>query len=113
MPVPVIVGLGWLGTILFGALSGAIGFLAQYITKKLAITIVIVGIFITATASMVLAIEAVVNAISVAAPSFLTAMAGLFIPPNYSTCIGVCISARLIRWIYDQNMKILEFKAQI
>jgi len=113
MAVPVVLGLGWLASIIFGALSGSITFLAQYITKKLAITVVIVGVFISATAAMVVGIEAAVNAIFVAAPASLTTIAGLFIPPNYSTCIGVCVSARLIRWLYDQNMKILEFKAQI
>jgi len=100
---------GFIGSIF----SGFIGWLSAYLGKRLAVTLAVVAAFTAATATFWAAAEALVFGLAVSVPADVVTVASWIVPPNLAVCIGALLSARLVRFAYDWNVRVLQFKVNI
>lgn len=100
---------GFIGSIF----SGFIGWLTAYLGKRLAVTLAVVAAFTAATATFWAAAEALVAGLVVSVPPDIVTVASWVVPPNLSVCIGAMLTARLMRFTYDWNTRVLQFKLNI
>jgi len=87
---------------------GLIGFFAKWMTKRIAAVAAAVVAILAVVGTFVTAIEGLIAGITYTAPDF----SGIFLllPGNFSTCIGVIISARIAYWVYAWNVAIIQMK---
>ena len=100
----------WLASLLGSLLSGLISFFAQYLTKRLAIVAMVVSAIAAFTIGFFAAVVALINSIVTAAPAEISYAIMWFIPSNAPSCIAVVLSAHAIRWVYEWNIKIVQFR---
>lgn len=93
----------------FGNILGYLfTFFAQWFTKRTAISLgIIVGIVSLSTISFA-AISALISSISVVTPGFIQDGLNMIIPSNFSLCVSVLISAKLIRWAWAWKVHFIE-----
>lgn len=96
--------------ILIGAIFiSLIEWFAQFFSKKVAITLTLVTFVTTATAALIVTVDALVSSIAVTLPAQATAFVGAFLPPNTIGCISAVVAAKLARMAYDYNVKFAEY----
>lgn len=103
-----ILGIPWLAGALGTALTGLIGFFGKYFSKKIAILAAVITAAATLTAAFLAAIEGIIAGVSYTMPTLGNWF--VFVPSNFSACIGAIVSAEVIRWVYDWNIKIVQWK---
>jgi len=96
----------WLGALF----TSLVSFFAVFITKRIAITLVVIAAIVVVTASFVLAINAAIAAIQYAAPSELVMAWGWLVPDNADDCIAAILAGNVLRWAYDWNVKVIQLK---
>lgn len=107
MAFPLIAGLPWLATILGGLFLSFVSLLAQFLTKRLALILAVVLAMSGLTIAFFAGIVGIVNGLAEVSPPMLTQALGLVYPPNANLLIASCLSARVARWIYEWNMKVI------
>jgi len=90
------------------ALMGLVAFFGKYFTKKLAILAAVITAAATLTGAFIVSMEGLMAGIHYAMPSLGNWFT--FIPGNFTVCISAIITAELIRWVYDWNVKIIQWK---
>jgi uncharacterized membrane protein YjjP (DUF1212 family) len=110
MALQVLAGIPWLAGILGSIFTGLLTFLSQYATKRVAL----VGSFIIAvgvvTTGFFAVLEGLIQAITVVAPTGFLESFALFLPHNTTACISAILAAKLARWVYDWNIKVIQMK---
>ena len=96
----------WMGTLF----SGLVGFLAQHVTKKLAITLAVIAGIATLTATFYTAVTAAMVAISFTTPYWITVAMSWVIPPQFTTLVSIYIGANVTAWVYVWQVKIIQYK---
>jgi len=96
--------------ILAGLFGGVVSFLAQYLTKQVAITIAAIAALAFFTAGFVAAIEGVYSGLSASIPAWVTTGVSWFLPSNFSVCAGAVLSAEFMGWVYRWNVAIIQMK---
>lgn len=110
MAIQVLAGIPWLAGVIGGAFSSIFGWFLQFFTKRLAIVGAAVTIIGTLTIALFAAIHALLAGVLVALPAEASAGISLFLPSNLSLCISAVVSARLLRYSYDWQIKIIQYK---
>jgi len=110
MPIPAVAGIAWLGSLLGGIVVQVVTFFAAVLTKRLAIIAAALVIIVALTAGLFTALEALVAALSLAMPTEVSAAAGLVTPSNLTLCISTIVSATMLRYVYDWNIRVLQIK---
>lgn len=110
MAIPVLAGVPWLAGVIASAFAGLFAWFMTFITKRFAIVAAGLAIIVGLTAGLYAALGGLVSALAQTLPSELVGHVGLFVPSNLSACISIYISARLLRWAYDWNVKIVMAK---
>lgn len=110
MPIPAILGLPWLAGVLGSIFLGLVAGVSKYVTKRFALIAVAITALITVTATFFAAINALLVSISYVAPQQLVDSFFLFMPSNAIPCISAILSAKLLRWVYDWNVRIIQLK---
>lgn len=110
MPIPVLAGLPWLAGVISGLLTSLIGFLAQFISKRLAIVLIAITTLTALTTAFAAAITALVSGISASTPEYFSIAASWIVPSNTVACLSACVSGRFIRWVYEWNVRIVMMK---
>lgn len=100
----------WLASLLGSLLSGLITFFAQYLTKRLAIVAIVVSAIAAFTIGFFAALVALINTIVASAPAEINQAIIWFVPSNASSCVAVVLTAHAIRWVYEWNIKIVQFR---
>lgn len=100
----------WLGTLIGSLLTGLITFFANYLTKRLAIIAAVVVSIGVVTAAFFVAILALMSSVVAVAPPYLTLAVSLIVPANLPFVISIWLSARLLRWAYEWNVKVIQFR---
>lgn len=86
------------------------GFFTQWMTKKAAMGTAALASIFALTLGFWAALKALMTSVLVAAPA-LCEMSWL-IPSNASLCVAVCVSATVVKAVYDwhvQNIKVLSY----
>lgn len=113
MPIAAVAGLPWLAGILGSLFTGIVGFFVQFFTKRLAIVVAGVAIIVTLTAGLFTALEGLLSGLTYIVPTEISAGAALVTPSNLTACISIIISAKMLRYAYDWNVKVLQYKMKI
>lgn len=96
---------------LFAAFLGSLftslaDFVAQYVTRRVAIAAAVIAVLVAVTATFVAAMQALIAGISVVAPDALSVAASWVVPSNMDECLAAIASAHALRWAYDWNTKL-------
>lgn len=110
MPLPVIAGIPFVAGLLGGLFGSLLSFLAKFFTKKVALVFAAILIFTSLTSALFLALKLLVASVAVVTPDFVITAASLVIPDNAILCITVIVNAKLLRFAYDWNVKIVQLK---
>jgi len=95
---------------LAGILGSLAGFFGQWMTKKAALGTAALAAMAGLTIGFWLSLKAIVMSVLVAAPGFC-ALSWL-VPSNTAECVAICVSATVVRAIYDwhiENIKVLSY----
>lgn len=85
-----------------------VNFFGKFFSKKIAVAIAGVAAVVTVTGTFIAAMAGLLAAIEYAAPDFGPIM--MFLPDNMAACFGTIISASVLRWAYEWNIKIIQWK---
>ena len=110
MPLPVIAGIPWLAGVIGGIFSALVTFLTSIVTKRIAIITVGLGVLTALTTAFGLALHGLTSGLSSALPYQFSVAVSWVIPNNFVACASACISARVLRWVYEWNVKIVQLK---
>jgi len=91
-------------------MSALVGFFSSFIAKRVAIILAALTLFGTITATMVAGIDGLISGIAIAVPNNIQIGASWIMPSNFSTCVGAVVTGHLIRWVYDWNTRIIQYK---
>ncbi|GHD52508.1 hypothetical protein SAMN05216429_106128 [Marinobacter persicus] len=103
-----LLGIPWLAGILGTALTGLIAFFGKFLTKKLAIVAAVITAAVSLTGAFLVTIEGIMAGIYYAMPT--TGNWFAFLPGNFSACVSAIVTAEIVRWVYDWNIKIIQWK---
>lgn len=95
---------------LAGILGSLAGFFGQWMTKKAAIGSAALAALAAFTIGFWVALKALMMGVLVAAPSICEL--SWLIPDNAAACVSVCISATIVKAVYDwhvENIKVLSY----
>jgi len=110
MPIPVLLGLPWLASVVGGFIALTVSFFAQYFTKKLLMVGIAVGAAVVFTVAFISGLESLLASFYASAPAELTHAVTLFMPSNGPACVVAIITAHIIKWGYGWSVKILDWK---
>lgn len=100
----------WLATLLGSLFTSIIQFFMNYVSKRLAIILAVVAAISGLTFGFFAAIVGLVSAISVVIPSEVSVGLSLVIPSNFLLCCSSILTAHVIRWVYEWNVKVIQFR---
>jgi hypothetical protein len=110
MAIQALAGLPWLAGIIGSAFAALFAWFMTFITRRFALVAAGIAIIVGLTTSLYAALLGLVAALVVNMPTEMTAHVGLFIPSNLGYCVTVYVSAQLLRWTYDWNVRIIQLK---
>lgn len=100
----------WLATLLGSLFAGLLEFLAKYLTKKLAVVAAVVTAIGVVSTVFFGAIYALVLSIAYQLPDEMILGLSLVIPTNSVTCLSSIMTAHLLKWVYDWNVKVIQYR---
>lgn len=110
MPIPVMLGIPWLASVLGGMFTAIAVWLAQYMTRRLALVLAAIALIAALTAALFSALNASIAALSLAVPSQYSAGIAMICPSNLPACVSIIITAHLLRYAYDWNVRVIQYK---
>lgn len=100
----------WLATLLGSLFSGIVQYFAKYLTKKLAVVAAVVAAIGVLSTVFFGAIYALVVSIAYQLPDEMILGLSLVIPSNSVTCLSSIMTAHLLKWVYDWNVKVIQYR---
>jgi len=110
MAIQFLVGIPWLASVIAAGFVAIFSWFLQFMTKRLALVGAAIVVVVALTTGLFAALEALVATIALAMPSEMAVATGLFLPANLTTCISVIVTAHLLRFAYEWNVKIIQWK---
>ncbi len=95
--------------LLGGFFTSLLEFFLKFFTRKVALGLTSVALFMSFTAYFIGVLYALILGISVAMPSSMTLAISWFVPSNAPLCLAACFAANTARWIYDLKTKTMQF----
>lgn len=111
MPVPVMIGLPWLASLLGGLFTSLLGFFTQYLSRRLAVVLLIVAALVTLTTAFFVAIGALISGLTVVMPGFVASGLGHIWPSNMQACVSAIASGHVLRFAYEWNVRAARMKS--
>lgn len=108
--IPVLAGLPWLAGLLGGLFTSLFTWFATLLTKRLAVVAAAVLVIGTVTLGFFAALNALIAGLGLVLPAEALQGAAHVLPPNTSACITAMATAKTLRWGYDWNVKIIQYK---
>ncbi|MBI2779421.1 MAG: DUF5455 family protein [Gammaproteobacteria bacterium] len=98
----------YLATFLLTAFTNVAAFFMKFVTRRFAIGLAVVTVFIAMTAIFAAALHGMVAA-AMSAMSTHMLLVGFtsLIPSNFEVCVGIYFAARITDWAYSLNKDIL------
>jgi hypothetical protein len=106
--MPVLLGLPWLAAVLGSLFTGVVAWLAQYVTKRIAILVAAIAALTTLTVAFVAIVQGAIDVLSFSFP--IAANFGFILPPDLSALVGSYAAIRLAHWVYSWNIKIVQLR---
>ncbi len=106
----IVIAITFLATFLADIFTRSVGVVFEILTKR----ILIIASCLTVLAAFVVAFYALiltlVSSISATLPPFFSAAASMVVPDNFITIVSIQITARIARWAYEWNVKVLQWR---
>lgn len=106
--MPALIGIPWLATIFASLFTGLVAWLAQFVTKRIAIAVAAIAAVTALTAAFVLLAEAALASLTFTFP--IAANFGFMLPPDLTVLISSYAAIRLAFWVYKWNVKIVQLR---
>jgi hypothetical protein len=110
MPLPVLAGIPLLVTFLGGLVASAFSYITLFISKKFILVSAAILVIVGITTAFFSALNALTSSISFAAPPWYNLAVQLVVPENATFCVSAMLSAHLLRFAYDWNVKLIRMK---
>ena len=106
--------MAWLGGLLVSLFGSVLTYFAERLTKKTALIVTALAVFLGLTTAFVFAVKALLLAGMVyGLPGWLGSAAGAIVPSNLPACVAAYVAARLVRWVYDYHVQTLKIASYI
>lgn len=112
-PLVAVAGLAWLGGLLGSLITTVVTVFTKRVFWRLAILTAVVSGMALLTGGLMVAGHAAILGLATSMPSGASLGLSLFLPTNVGACVGAMVSARLLRWAYDWQIKFLTMKAAV
>lgn len=106
----VIIGITFIATFLSQLVSTLFTSWLQMASKRFLIIAACLAALATFVGAFYVAIKLIIDSIAIAAPPFLSQAASLVVPDNFVTLVTIQITARLVRFAYEWNVKVLQWR---
>lgn len=100
----------WLASFLVSLFTSAVSFFMQYVTRRLAIIAAVVAAIGALTTAFFGTMYFLMSQIASVAPDFVVHAYSLCVPSNFPLLFSIWISARLARWVYEWNVKVVQMR---
>lgn len=100
----------WIATFFGSLFTSVITFFFNYMTKRLAIVAAVVVVIAALTATFFAAVYTLMASVIAFSPPYLGVACSLVLPDNFSFIISVWLSARMFRWVYEWNVKVIQYR---
>lgn len=110
MAIQVIAGIPWLAGVLGGIFASLFTWLAQFVTRRLAIVVACISIILTLTVAFFAAVHGAITGLASISPPQLGLVLGFVMPSNFPSCLTVILTTHTLRWAYEWNVKIVQMK---
>jgi len=104
----VLLGLPWLASVLGSLFTAVVGWLAIYMTKRIAILAAVLIALTTLTVAFIAIIESAVSGFTYAFPFAVNF--GFLIPADLQPLAVAYFTARLAHWVYSWNARIVQLR---
>lgn len=91
-------------------LSSLFGIFLQFASKKFLIIASVLGVLATFVSAFYILIESMIEGIAFIAPAGLSQAASLVVPDNLAALTSIHITARIARFAYEWNVKVLQWR---
>ncbi len=108
MPAPALLGIGWLAGVIGTFFVSLVGWLAAFLTKRIALTVAAVAAFAVLSTAIIATLDALLAQIVTTFP--LAANAGFIMPDGFSTTLSLYFTFRIGYWIYSVNWLIIRMR---
>lgn len=108
--IPVLAGIPWLAGLIGGLFTSLFTWLAAVITKRFAVVAAALIVLAAITVAFFAGLQALISGLGVVVPQFLLDAAGHALPSNTDLCVTAGMTARLARYAYDWNVRIIQYK---
>lgn len=112
MAIQALIGIPLLASFITSILSKLFEFFLKFFSKRVAIALVSITAMVSLTVGFFTAIKTIFTQIASVSPPFLNNAASLVVPDNFLACLTIMLSARLLRWGYEWNIKIIALRSQ-
>lgn len=103
--------MGALATWIGSLFAGVAGYLAAFVSKRLAVRVLVLTVMVTLTAGLYQTLSTAMASLAVSVPQWVIIGASWVLPSNLTTVISVVVGARLARWVYDWQITAASLKA--
>jgi Family of unknown function (DUF5455) len=100
----------WLGGVIAAFFAQLFVWFSQYVVKRVAIIAAAITIIGIVTTAFFASVYGLVSSLSLALPSEYVSHLGLFLPGNVTACLTIILSAKMLRFAYDMNIRIIQMK---
>lgn len=93
-----------LANFLIGVFGSLLGFLGQYLSKKIVVGVAVLASFAALFAGFFAAIQALLGVVTYTIDNvFILTVMNMIWPPHVTVCIATCFSATIIKWVYVET----------
>jgi len=110
MPIPVLVGIPLLISIITSAFTDLFTYFAKYFSKRLAIQLAIITAITAATAAFYGAAKTAAAGLKLVLPEYITASFQLVVPDNAEVCIAANLAVAVIRLAYVWKVQFISMR---
>lgn len=105
MPLPAIIGVGFLAGFLGNLFASAVDFFTKKVGKKIAVRIVFGTVVVGMMITFIGVCQALIASLSFVLPTEYSMILVNIVPDNTSTCLSAVITANVSRRLYDLKVK--------
>jgi hypothetical protein len=106
----IIIGVTFIATFLSQMVTTLFTSWLQVATKRFFIIAAVLAAMATFVGGFYLAMRTIIESIALVSPPFLNQAASLVVPDNFVTLVAIQITARIIRFAYEWNVKVLQWR---
>jgi predicted PurR-regulated permease PerM len=110
MPAPAIIGIPFLASVAGGFVAYLLDFFMQFFTKRVAIIFAAVTAIAALTAGLFAAITSLISGLYVSLPPDLAQGVRMIAPSNLEACLTAIASGHVARYVYEWQVKVIQYK---